>query len=234
MKYYEEYENIYLEKYLKGDFLRPKGTHLQTLFEEASAHFSALNSSLQILEWGCGLSSIFENIFHPNNYFITAIDISQTAIDLAKRFSQNETISYLQADLLDWGRFSYYDFIIDGHALGRMGVEEDFIMAVQGAYHSLSTDGVFAFELGVGHDELSLSDSYLLVDQTFFLHRKNQRPFPAHFLPRALWLEDLLKKLGFEIIYFKVFDDQYFIFDETVETRFNPRLLRAVCKKRIS
>jgi SAM-dependent methyltransferase len=128
-KYYDDHEGAYRTIKAKGEygwqtptleeFNRARETEQITSI--VSKHFKSIPGK-KALDLGCGTGPTAHTL-HDLGFRTTGIDVSPTAIELAKKQSSGKDINFEVADVLTYrGKF---DFIYDSHCLHCIVTEED-------------------------------------------------------------------------------------------------------------
>lgn len=88
-------------------------------FEKLKKHLSAKNTSLQILDLGCGNGWMGNGLTQINNSKTTCLDINLSELEQGARvFHENENLKFIYGDIFDEGiTSSEYDVIIIASAI---------------------------------------------------------------------------------------------------------------------
>lgn len=201
---------------------------------------STPNDVLQILEVGCGIQSVFNNIeLSDLKVEVNAIDFCQTAIDLSQKFNTKKNISYYNKNISSITDTNCFDCVVDAHCLHCIPNEDDYHQALNNIYHSLKRNGIFALETMVAHKKMSFDDGYHFCRDTKILWKEKvsaattTTDIPVRRIEDCLSLEQILLSIGFQIIYFicpvgfKVIPTETRNFTHP----YDPDLLRVVCRR---
>ncbi|HBF34641.1 TPA: hypothetical protein DDW35_08750 [Candidatus Sumerlaeota bacterium] len=98
----------------------------------------------KVLELGCGTGPLLR-MLAQRGFGGVGIDISKTAIQMAKEQSEGNNITYHVGDIcaIPKEMRGKFDFIIDGHAAHCITQLEDRVALFEGIYTALKPDGVF-------------------------------------------------------------------------------------------
>lgn len=182
MKYYEEHELAYQQLMNEGYVGWGQKKSIEELldFSQKSELDQFLNSLLKpahkILDLGCGSGPI---AFHlaSQGYEVTGIDVSKTAIDLARRLAAelNLRVDFVCGDFLDSSiELDKFSFIIDSSFLHCIVFDEERKSCVRHVYDLLEPDGVFVLHAMVSDDGFDFGDRFLFDDQGVLLYLNDQ------------------------------------------------------------
>jgi SAM-dependent methyltransferase len=98
----------------------------------------------RVVELGCGTGPILRWIC-KNNFSGLGIDISKTAIAMAKEQTRDANVKFKRADLcrIDAGKIGKFDLAIDGHCLHCITNERDRKNFLKNSFKLLKKGGVF-------------------------------------------------------------------------------------------
>ena len=147
-KYYDDHEGSYRTIKEKGEY----GWQAPTKEEFDKARETELISTLvkkifplvsgkKALDLGCGTGPTTQTL-HDLGFDTTGIDVSPTAIELAKKHSQGKSIHFERADVLAYSE--KFDFIYDSHCFHCIVLTGDREKFLQRIRDNLTKDG-FAF-----------------------------------------------------------------------------------------
>lgn len=151
MSYEDVYKNLSSHEWKAPDSL---ASFLRT---EVIEH-SRVGSISSVLECGCGLGSVFESPdLSPLQMKPDAVDISESAIEVAKQ--RNSNANFMVGDLTKREFFlgNLYDLIVDSHLLHclvRPTQREAYLKNV--IKHLKPETGIFALETMIEHKKMSL------------------------------------------------------------------------------
>lgn len=162
-------------------------------------------TSVKVLDLGCGSKSIFEDT-ELDPFSIDAFDFSSEAIRSA---SGHSAINYQQVDIAQANALpvSTYDLIFDSHCLHCITDQASRKESLKNIHHALKDEGLFCAEMMVASSEDVVN-------------------LPHKYVVSSRELEDELLKSGFKIIYFMIVRDLVFSNDNG-----ECELLRVICRK---
>lgn len=247
MKYYECYEPIYSElKKGNKDFFQANRSLLQFFDEDVKGRLSLSKKGFcHALELGCGAGSVFSHITEPLCN-VTAIDISQTAIDLAKIHEQNSKINFLQMDICKMDLKETFHLCLDSHFLHCLVDENDRKKALENIYNSLKPNGLFVLESMTSHKKMEFNGAFKFIPEESTLFKLNTlvafddlrfmdgAPYLAiRKINHALEIEKEIIDAGFKIIFLYVHSNRKIIPDESRDypELTDPDLLRLIAVK---
>lgn len=97
-----------------------------------------------ILDIGCGMGQLVQYMLEQSPIQITGIDISSNMIQEAKENIQNQHVTFLNTDFMEFDSVADYDVIVSSLAFHYI---EDYKGAVQKVYNHLKNTGVFIFSI---------------------------------------------------------------------------------------
>ena len=168
------------------------------------------------LEIGCGTGPLIRWINSKGFSSCSAIDISETAIKLAKAQSKGLDISYFKNDFCYSDIFEpeSFDFIVDGHCFHCIVEDKDRKIFLEKAYKLLKKEGVFLlgtmcapFNKKQLSEKQKFKNNILYVESKLELEGSKVFDGKMYMSQRKIehWKTILssLKKVGFEVKLFK-------------------------------
>jgi SAM-dependent methyltransferase len=151
LKYYEGHEGVY--KRLKADgheswdkrvyeqfYMRPFLEHVVKLL--------GIEGHPKALELGCGTGPI-SCFLSARGYDVTGIDVSPTAIDMAREQAAKRGVEHVEFKVCDWLTLPLepkYELIVDGHCLHCVVHDHERAAALKVVHSLLKPGGKFALE----------------------------------------------------------------------------------------
>lgn len=132
------------------DFLMKDAPYQQWVeFTEAFLNKDIPNNQMKILDLGCGTGQVTWRLAE-RGYQLTGVDLSEDMLVEAASHSleKNLNIQWLKQDMTQLEGLSNYDLIISYcDVINYITQQEKVSAAFQRAYHSLSEDGIFLFDV---------------------------------------------------------------------------------------
>lgn len=112
---------------------------LEKLFSQ-----SLLPKEGSVLELGCGTGPLL-NWFYKKGFKGTGVDISETAIKIAKQNREDTSIEYFCSNILDWkpNDKQRFDLVLDGHCLHCIPYKDERKRIIQNLKTYLKENGKF-------------------------------------------------------------------------------------------
>ncbi len=196
----------------------------------------------KILDLGCGTGEVTSKFLEVTSD-VTGVDVSYSAITLAK--DSFPGISFQCKDFVEDDLGENYQLIFDSHSLHNIVFDHERKKAFRNIYCSLRSGGFFAMETMVYHDEMELSDQFIL-DEQFCLFKNvssdryygikefdGQLYIPYRRILPSYLIEEELKNAGFTIVYLIVSNSQKMVIDAEwpFAIRKDPDRMRVICIK---
>ena len=132
-------ESDWNHRYLSGDTPWEDSEPFERL-EEVSSEFTS--KAARVLEIGCGLGTNAHKLAELG-YRVTAIDISQKAVDLASERYQHSNLEYRCINFLEDDFKEQFDLVFDKGCMHSFRKLQDYRRFARGVYELLRTNGIW-------------------------------------------------------------------------------------------
>jgi SAM-dependent methyltransferase len=165
MKYYEGHETAYLRLKSEGHDnwdKRPFEQFYMRPFLERVVRMYPAKDGESAIEFGCGTGPI-SCFLAGAGYDVSGIDVSATAIEMARTQASARGFSKIKFKVGDWLALSgepLVDLIVDGHCLHCIVFDEERMAALRAARALLKPGGRFALETMCFHPRMKFAPNF--------------------------------------------------------------------------
>jgi len=221
MKYYEKHEGEYRKRLARGQVAWEEGKYEQfgilALIERFIKESDFEPSHSCALDVGCGTGGLACYLV-SRGFKVTAIDISETAIEEAKKqaFLRGLKVNFRAGDICrEQLPENAYDLVTDNHFLHCIAFSQERDFVLQNIRRALRTNGEYWIETMVGHPKMKPKDEWHLDNDGIAwiavsgmgqiegcIEHNGQIWFPMRRIqPSDKILIEELRQAGFEIVW---------------------------------
>ena len=142
----QKFYNYSYKKQAKSSPIAPSESLVEFLDLIREKYLEEGSPPLKTLEIGAGTGGLIP-YFLKHGFWLTCLDFSQTALDIAKEHHASKFIDFICADISSYRSEEEFEFVFDSHLIHCLTDGEHRLNAFKNIYFSLKPDGLFALSL---------------------------------------------------------------------------------------